>query len=476
MADQYRSECALGRTVRVGDSYPTGPLFKRFFISPMYTIAKKQLIGQPQKWRLIHNLSFHRQGRHMSVNAGIPPGDFPVDYPTVTTAAHLLFCEAPKGSVMWGRDMKAYYRHLMVNPWCWWMMGSTYGNAYYFDCYCPFGARSMPAVFQRLTDAIRVIGLRRAKCDGLVALLDDFLGVTHSRPLESELSTLQRATNHVRAFDDELIRLGMVRNRAKDLKPCKSGVWLGIRFDMDSHCLSIPVEKIRETRAYFQVVITDNTGVPPTKVKAGNLQVLVGKFSHMSSTWTLGKILLWPLYQAMTTAYDVTDGNRILRKSQVIKLDETGREALLEWDEKLSTEKLSKQFYICTNTNQPVTVISLWRERIKKTTILQLVSPWGEIRKVLRHNSLASKKRRANETQSAAIALLHRWMLLWLNDCALVLHLRSNIRGMVNYVTKDLYPAGLGEAEYRLSLKIGRLLEGRGSEEPTRQVFAYFIN
>ena len=372
--------------------------------------------------------------------------------------------------------MKAYYRHLMVNPWCWWMMGSTYGNAYYFDCYCPFGARSMPAVFQRLTDAIRVIGLRRAKCDGLVALLDDFLGVTHSRPLESELSTLQRATNHVRAFDDELIRLGMVRNRAKDLKPCKSGVWLGIRFDMDSHCLSIPVEKIRETRAYFQVVITDNTGVPPTKVKAGNLQVLVGKFSHMSSTWTLGKILLWPLYQAMTTAYDVTDGNRILRKSQVIKLDETGREALLEWDEKLSTEKLSKQFYICTNTNQPVTVISLWRERIKKTTILQLVSPWGEIRKVLRHNSLASKKRRANETQSAAIALLHRWMLLWLNDCALVLHLRSNIRGMVNYVTKDLYPAGLGEAEYRLSLKIGRLLEGRGSEEPTRQVFAYFIN
>ena len=67
-------------------------------------------------------------------------------------------------------------------------------------------------------------------------------------------------------------------------------------------------------------------------------------------------------------------------------------------------------------------------------------------------------------------------MLLWLNDCTLVLQLRSNIRGIVDYVTKDFYPAGLGEEEYRLSLKIGRLLEGCGSEEPTRQVFAYFIN
>ena len=476
LADQYASECALGRTVRVGYSYPTGPLFDCFFISPMYTIPKKQIIGQPQKWRLIHNLSYHRHGRQWSVNAGIPPSHFPVDYPTVASAAHLLFCEAPKGSVMWGRDMKAYYRHLMVNPWCWWMMGSTFGDAYYFDCYCPFGARSMPAVFQRLTDAIRVIGLRRTKCDGLLALLDDFLGVTHSQPMESELSVLHRATNHVRAFDDELVRLGMTRNKAKDLKPCKVGIWLGVRFDMDTHCLSIPVEKIRETRAYFLVTITENTGIPPKKVRAGYLQVLVGKLTHMSSTWTLGKILLWPLYQALTTAFGLINGCRTLRKSQRITLTEAGREALLEWDAKLGTEELTKQFHTCTDKTRPVTTISIWRERNKKTTFLQLVSPWGGIRETLRHGSLASKKSRSNETLSAAMELLHRWMLLWLDDCALVLHLRSNVRRMVDYVSKDFYPAGLGEAEYRLSLKIGRLLEGGGSDKQPRQVYAFFIN
>ena len=107
-----------------------------------------------------------------------------------------------------------------------------FGDSFYFDCYCPFGARSMPVVFQRLTDAIRVITPRRLKRDDLVALLDDFLGVTHGRPKESEASTLQQAASHARAFDDELVRLGLVRKKAKDLSPCTAGVWLGIKFDM----------------------------------------------------------------------------------------------------------------------------------------------------------------------------------------------------------------------------------------------------
>ena len=96
---------------------------------------------------------------------------------------------------------------------------------------------------------------------------------------KSEASTLQRAASHARAFDDELVRLGLVRNKAKDLNPCTAGVWLGIKFDMCTHRLSTPVMKICHTRAYFLVVITDNTGVPPRRVKVGNLQVLVRKLS-----------------------------------------------------------------------------------------------------------------------------------------------------------------------------------------------------
>ena len=60
-------------------------------------------------------------------------------------------------------------------------------------------------------------------------------------------------------------------------------------------------------------------------------------------------------------------------------------------------------------------------------------------------------------------------MLLWLNECEQVIHLRSNVGRLVEYVTKDFYPRGVGMVGFRVSLKIGRLLEGNGSDEQTRQ-------
>ena len=120
-------------------------------------LLKKRLIGQPQKWRLIHNLSSHRLGRQRSINAGITKEDFPVTFPSSNPAAHVLFCSAPRGFVVWGRDLKAYYRYLMSNPAYGWCTGTMLAEKFYFDCYCPFGARSKPPVFQRLSDAIQVM-------------------------------------------------------------------------------------------------------------------------------------------------------------------------------------------------------------------------------------------------------------------------------------------------------------------------------
>ena len=95
--------------------------------------------------------------------------------------------------------------------------------------------------------------------------------------------------------------------------PCTAGVWLGIKFSMCTHRCSIAVEKIREPRAYFFVVITDNTGIPPERVKARNLEVLVGKVSHMSSTSVPDKIFLLALYRALTMASHFTDGNCVMK-------------------------------------------------------------------------------------------------------------------------------------------------------------------
>ena len=187
LADQYATEIKLGRVVDTGGKPPEGKWFPRFFVSPTYTIPKKNVIGQSQKWRLIHDLSSHELGHSWSINAGIDKTDFPVTYPSIATATHEIFCRAKHGAVLWGRDMKAYYRHLMINPAFWWSTGTKLENKYYFDAYCPFGARSMPAIFQRLSDAIRVIMLRNIPLDGLLGMLDDFLGITCWKEGESYL-------------------------------------------------------------------------------------------------------------------------------------------------------------------------------------------------------------------------------------------------------------------------------------------------
>ena len=106
---QYESEVTLRRVVFSRQHAPYGPLFHRFFVSTTYTIPKKKLIDQPQKWSLIHNPSSNRMGRKYSVNAGIKKQDFPVTYPSIGTATHCLFLSALRGCVVWGRDVKAYY-------------------------------------------------------------------------------------------------------------------------------------------------------------------------------------------------------------------------------------------------------------------------------------------------------------------------------------------------------------------------------
>ena len=107
--------------------------------------------------------------------------------------------------------MKAYYRHLLVNPAYWWCAGTRLGGTYYVDCYCPFEARSMPAVFQRLSDAIRVIMLCRTPVDGLLGMLDDFLGVTYREEGVSDHSLFQRGRLNAQSFDNELGKMRITK-------------------------------------------------------------------------------------------------------------------------------------------------------------------------------------------------------------------------------------------------------------------------
>ena len=65
----------------------------------------------------------------------------------------------------------------------------------------------MPAVFQRLSDAIRVIMLQKTPVDGLLGMLDDFLGIVYRKEGESDMELLNRSQLSAQAFDMELRKL-----------------------------------------------------------------------------------------------------------------------------------------------------------------------------------------------------------------------------------------------------------------------------
>ena len=166
-----------------------------------------------------------------------------------------------------------------------------------------------------------------------------------------------------------------------------------------------------------------------------------------------------------------------MRNKQMIKMNPACKDSLAEWDSKLEEEHLSRQFVTCTGDTNSVTVIALWRstDPEQKQMMLELRSNRGTIRELCPRKGSARTLTCSRQVMATAIKLLHKWLLLWVGDCERVIHLRSNVSKLVTYVSKDFYPAGLEEKHFRISLKIGRLLEGAENEQ-TRQMYGFFIN
>ena len=110
----------------------------------------------------------------------------------------------------------------------------------------------MPAVFQRLSDAIRVIMLQKTPVDGLLGMLDDFLGIVYRKEGESDTELLNRSQLSAQAFDVELQKLGISKQPTKDSPPSWKTVWLGFEINAKSNTLAIPAEKEQTIIQTFQ--------------------------------------------------------------------------------------------------------------------------------------------------------------------------------------------------------------------------------
>ena len=487
---QYEEESTLGRVVKAGRTPPTGKWFPRFFVSPTYTLPKKRVIGQAQKWRLIHDLSNHTWGHSWSINAGIKKADFPVTYPTIATAAHQVFCKAKRGSVLWGRDLKAYYRHLMVNPAYWWCTGTHLEGEYFFDCYCPFGARSMPSVFQRLTDAIRVIMLRETPVGGLLGMLDDFLGITYRKDGESDEDLLKRGQSSAKAFDEELLKMGMTKQIKKDSPTAWKSVWLGFEFNTKNSTLAIPQKKEEAVILKIQEEFFDDDGGLMPFVNTVELGKMVGTFCHMSQGWALGKTLLWPLYKILSAYKEYTpEGKHCYRKAQA-ELGVDAAASMMEWYERINVCGIYKKFITC-NGNHKTTTLGLWtgknthkpQYKAKRERYLRLVTPWGMKESTLDRLANTSGMRPGHQKVALGITLLLSCLEEHVGDCGDVIEVKTNVAAFERYISKDCYPAGLRRKSYVDSIKLHRLLtepdkDGKGGNRlmHPRQLKSWFVS
>lgn len=134
--------------------FPTPP-FATFVGSPMGAIPKKL----SDSVRIVHDLSFPPG---VSINDSIPKDLCSVQYMALDDAIRRIVTSGT-GTLMAKLDLKDAYKHIVVHPDDWDLLGLTLhqnGQTQYFvDVTLPFGLSSAPRIFTEVADALAYIML-----------------------------------------------------------------------------------------------------------------------------------------------------------------------------------------------------------------------------------------------------------------------------------------------------------------------------
>ena len=166
--------------------FPTPP-FTTSVSSPMGAFQRKR----SAKIRVIHDLSWPP---HHSVNDYIDGEAFTVAYTTVDDFVSRLRVLGV-GSLMAKLDLEDAYRHVLVHPEDWDLLGFSITNngitQYYVECTLPFGLRSAPKLFNDVADALAFI-MRKKGASYVEHYLDDFFtcGTPDSGECEANMQAM----------------------------------------------------------------------------------------------------------------------------------------------------------------------------------------------------------------------------------------------------------------------------------------------
>ena len=208
-------------------------------------------------------------------------------FQTIDDAVALL----QKGYYMAKVDLRHAYRSVPVHPanhqalGLKWKFKGCAKYTYLMDTRLPFGGKSAPGIFHRLTQAVRRMMARRG-FTMVVVYLDDFLVIGKSH------SECQTAYN---VLCELLVSLGFQLSSSKVVPPCQCLTFLGVQFDTICLSLSLPVKKLTDLRA----VIT--TFLQRTRASKRQLQQLAGRLNWACKVVYGGRTFLRRVLDLMNT-------------------------------------------------------------------------------------------------------------------------------------------------------------------------------
>ncbi|KAL9955063.1 hypothetical protein ACROYT_G042667 [Oculina patagonica] len=186
-------------------------------------------------------------------------------------------------------DLRHAYRSVPIHPdnyqatGCKWQFSGDKLFTYFYDTRLPFGAKSSPEIFHRLTQSVRRMMARRGFTD-IIVYLDDFLIIGDTREqCQLAYDTLFQL----------LLDLGFSISDHKLVTPTQRLTFLGVQLDTTACTMTLPDDKLAEL---LEQVIEFQNKQRATKKQ---LQRLAGKLNWACRVVYGGRTFLWRILDTM---------------------------------------------------------------------------------------------------------------------------------------------------------------------------------
>lgn len=301
-----RKEINHGRVI--GPLPDQKPSFLDFLVvSPIHLIPKRSNgVPIPDKYRLIHNLSWGRLFR-TSVNDGIDVSEFETVYIKFDE-----ICEdartAGVGSSGIKSDQVDAFRQVPVAEEDIPLLGISYMGNLYVDTRLVFGVRSGPSIFSDISRLFRNIYQEIIQGTRFKNMQDDFFN------FEAAIDAIASAAVLV-GFKDFMEIVGFELSAEKTVTPCTKIIILGLEIDTVLQTVSIPPARMEALKTILHEWLALETA---TKVQ---MQSLIGVLQFTSYGVRWGRTFTRRLIDTMKTLTFQTDS---------VDLD-AGTKADIEW-------------------------------------------------------------------------------------------------------------------------------------------------